>query len=140
MALDDMKVHVRFKLFALWSSLMFFYIYADYFQLWQPGHLQGMLAGGRPFPGDPQGVLLEMASVMIVPCLMPLLSVVLPVSLSRWLNIIFGVVYTLVIVAVVAVARGWYFYTMFGLIEIILSLLVVWYAWTWPKDASNRLQ
>jgi hypothetical protein len=38
----------------------------------------------------------------------------------------------------VALARGWYFYTMYGLIEIILSLLVVWYAWTWPKEASNR--
>ena len=45
------------------------------------------------------------------------------------MNILFGVVYTLVMVA--ALARGWYFYTMYGLIEIILSLLVVWYAWTW---------
>jgi hypothetical protein len=53
-------------------------------------------------------------------------------------NILFGVVYTLVMVAVVALARGWYFYTMYGLIEIILSLLVVWYAWTCPKEASNR--
>ena len=38
MAFEDMRVHVRLKLSALWSSLMFFYIYADYFQLWQPGH------------------------------------------------------------------------------------------------------
>ena len=138
MALADVRVPMRFKLFALWSTLMFFYIYADYFQLWQPGHLQGMLAGQRPFAGSPQGVLLAMASVMVVPCLMPFLTVVLPVRLSRWLNIIFGVVYTLVIVAVVTVATGWYFYTVFGLIEIILSLLVVWYAWTWPKEPSNR--
>ena len=32
---------------------MFFYIYADYFQLWQPGLLQGMLEGRRPFAGSP---------------------------------------------------------------------------------------
>lgn len=138
MAFEDIRVHVRLKLVALWSSLMFFYIYADYFQLWQPGHLQGMLEGRRPFAGSPQGVLLGMSCVMVVPCLMPFLSVVLPVRLSRWVNILFGVVYTLVMVAVVALARGWYFYTMYGLIEIILSLLVVWYAWTWPKEASNR--
>jgi len=75
---------------------------------------------------------------MVVPCLMPFLSVVLPVRLSRWVNILFGMVHTLVIVAVVALARGWYFYNMYGVIEIILSLLVVWYAWTWPKEASNR--
>jgi hypothetical protein len=52
------------------------------------------------------------------------------------LNIIAGVVYTLMIVAVVSVATGWYFYTMFGLIEIVLSLLVVWYAWSWPKEGK----
>ena len=75
---------------------------------------------------------------MIVPCLMPFLSVVLPVRLSRWLNIVFGVVYILVMVAVVAAAHGWYFYTMYGLIEILLTLLIVWYAWTWPKEASNQ--
>ena len=143
MAFEDIRVHVRLKLFALWSSVMFFYIYADYFQLWQPGHLQGMLEGRRPFAGSPQGVLLGMSCVMAVPCLMPFLSVVLPVRLNRWLNIIFGVVYTLVMIAVVIVAIvtfniPWYFYIMYGLIEIILTLLVVWYAWTWPKEASNR--
>ena len=26
---EDIKVHVRFKLFALWCSVMFFYIYGD---------------------------------------------------------------------------------------------------------------
>jgi len=139
MAFADISVHVRLKLFALWSSLMFFYIYVDYFQLLQSRHLQGMLEGKRPFPGNPQGVLLEMSSVMIVPCLMPFLTIVLPVRLSRSLNIIFGLVYTLVMVAVVVAARDWYFYTMYGLIEIILTLIIVWYAWTWPKkEPGNR--
>ena len=138
MAFEDFRVHVRLKLFALWSSVMFFYIYQDYFLLWQPGQLHGMTAGEMPVGGNPQAALLKMSGVMVVPCLMPFLSVVLPVRLSRWVNILFGVVYTLVMVAVVALARGWYFYTMYGLIEIILSLLVVWYSWTWPKEASNR--
>src|SRR5215470_17947151 len=142
MTLEDTRVPVRLKLFALWSSLMFFYLYADYFQLWQPGHLQGMLEGRRPFPGNPQGVLLAMSAVMLVPCLMPFLTVVLPVRLSRWLNIIFGVVYTLVMLAVVIAAIfaseiHWYSYILYGLIEIILTLLIIWYAWTWPKEASN---
>jgi hypothetical protein len=29
MAFEDIRIHVRLKLLALWSSLMFFYIYAD---------------------------------------------------------------------------------------------------------------
>jgi hypothetical protein len=64
---------------------------------------------------------------------------VLPVRLNRWLNIIFGVVYSLIMIAVIVVFKvGWYFYIMYSVIEVILTLLIVWYAWTWPKEASNR--
>ncbi len=135
MALEDMRVHVRLKLFALWSSVMFFYIYGDYFELYEPGNLQEMIAGRMPFAAISQGVLLGMAGVMIVPSLMPFLSLVLPVRLNRWLNIIFGVIYS--IIMIVAFKSGWYFYILFGIIEITLTLLIVWYAWTWPKEASN---
>ena len=136
MAFEDIRVHVRLKLFALWSSVMFFYIYGDYFQLYETGQLQQMMAGRMPFAAISQEVLLGMASVMVVPSLMPFLSLVLPVRLNRWLNIIFGVVYSLIMV--VAFKSSWYFYILFGVIEIILTLLIVWYAWNWPKEASNR--
>jgi hypothetical protein len=35
MVFEDIRVHVRIKLFALWSSVMFFYIYGDYFELYE---------------------------------------------------------------------------------------------------------
>ena len=135
LAFEDIKVHVRLKLFALWSSVMFFYIYGDYFQLWETGQLQQMIAGKMPFAANSQGVLLGMAGVMIVPSLMPFLSLVLPARLNRWLNIIFGGIYSLIMI--IAFKSGWYFYILFGVIEIILTLLIVWYAWTWPKEANN---
>jgi hypothetical protein len=113
-----------------------FYIYGDYFQLYETGQLRQMIAGRMPFAAISQGVLLGMAGVMIVPSLMPFLSLVLPVRLNRWLNIIFGVIYSLIMV--VAFKSSWYFYIQFGVIEIILTLLIVWYAWTWPKETSNR--
>jgi hypothetical protein len=46
--LHDIPVHVRFKLAGLWSALMFCYIYGDYFGLYVPGKLKGMLAGEGP--------------------------------------------------------------------------------------------
>jgi hypothetical protein len=61
---------------------------------------------------------------------------VLPVRLNLWLNIIFGVVYSLIMI--VAFKSGWRFYILFGVIEITLTLLIVWYAWTWPKEVSTR--
>lgn len=129
---EDIKVNVRFKLFALWSSAMFFYIYGDYFQLYQPGQLQEMIAGRMVFGAVSQGVLLGMASVMIIPSLMPFLSLVLPAKVSRWVNIVFGATYTAIMI--LAMRGGWHFYVVFGLIESVLTSLTVWYAWTWPRQ------
>ena len=135
MAFEDIRVHVRLKLFALWSSVIFFYIYGDYFELYETGKLQQTMSGRMPFGAISQEVLLGMAGVMVVPSLMPYLSLVLPVRLNRWLNIIFGVVYSLIMI--VAFKSGWYFYIIFGLIEITLTLLIVRYAWTWPREANR---
>ena len=135
MAFEDVRVHVRLKLFALWSSVMFFYIYGDYFQLYRPGKLQEVIAGRMPFGAISQATLLGMGSAMVVPGLMPFLSLVLPARVNRWLNIIFGAVYS--VIMILAIKSGWHFYILFGLIEITLTLLIVWYAWTWPTQASN---
>lgn len=129
--LDDIKVHVRFKLFALWSSVMFCYIYGDYFELYQPGKLQGMIAGRTALGAVSQGALLGMATVMAIPSLMAFLSLVLPSGVNRWLNIILGAAYT--VIMILAIQGSWHFYVFSGLIEIILTALIVWFAWTWPK-------
>jgi hypothetical protein len=136
LAFEDIKVPVRFKLFALWCSVMFFYIYGDYFELYQPGKLQQMIAGRMPFGAISQGVLMGMGAVMVVPSLMPFLSLVLPAGVNRWANIVFGAVYTLIMI--LAIRGGWHFYVFFGLIEITLTVLIVWYAWTWPKQPTNE--
>jgi hypothetical protein len=133
LVLEDVKVHVRFKLFALWTSLMFCYLYGDYFELYQPGKLQAMIAGRMALGAITQGVLLGMAAVMAVPSLMAFLSLVLPAGVNRWANIILGVIYTGIMI--LAIQGSWHFYIFFGLIEIVLTLLIVWYAWTWPKQA-----
>ena len=131
-ALEDIKVHVRFKLFALWSSVMFFYIYGDYFELYRTGKLQELIAGRMPLGGISQGVLLAMASVMIIPSLMPFLSLALPAGVNRWLNIVFGTLYS--VIMILAIRGGWHFYILFGLIEVTLTTLIVFSAWTWPKQ------
>ena len=132
---DDIKIHVRFKLFALWSSVMFCYIYGDYFELYQPGKLKSMIAAGMALGGVTQGVLLGMAAVMAVPSLMVFLSLVLPPRVNRWVNIVAGTAYTAIMIA--AMKGGWHFYIFLGLIEITLTALIVWYAWTWPKQPAR---
>lgn len=131
---ENIKVDVRFKLLALWCSVLFFYIYGDYFELYQPGKLQGMIAG-RTAAGDiSQEVLLGMSAIMIIPSLMPFLSLALPARVSRWVNIGAGALYTVIMMLVIL--GGWHFYVVFGLIEIALTLLIVWHAWSWPKERA----
>jgi len=77
-AFEDIKVHVRVKLSALWSSLMFLYIYGDYFELYQPGKLQQMVAGRTGLGAVSQSALLSMSALMAIPSLMGSLCLVLP--------------------------------------------------------------
>src|SRR5580692_10646178 len=105
MTFEDIRVHVRLKLFALWSSVMFFYIYGDYFELYQPGKLQEIISGKMVFGAVSQGVLLGMAAVMVIPSLMPFLSLLLPAGVNRWVNIVSGTVYGVIMILVIR--GGW---------------------------------
>lgn len=131
--MSDVKVHVKFKLAALWTSLMFCYLYADYFGMYQPGQLQAMLHGQMgPLGTATQGVLVGASVMLIIPALMIFLSIAVTPVFNRWLNIVFGLVYTVIIA--LTMVGAWDFYILFGVIEIALQLLVAWYAWTWPKN------
>ena len=135
MLLSDIKVHVRFKLSGLWCSVMFCYIYGDYFELYQPGKLQEMLSGRTALGTTTQTMLLGMAALMAIPSLMVVLSLVLPARPSRWLNLVLGVLYS--VIMIFAIQGSWLFYFFFGLIEIALTVAIVWYAWTWPKRSAS---
>ena len=131
--LDDTPVPVRMKLSLLWASVMLCYIYCDYFELYVPGKLQSMLDGRiGPLGAVTQTVLLGTAVLMAIPSLMVFLSITLPPTLSRLANIIFGIVYSIIMLLIV-LSPAWVFYRFFGVLEVGLTLLVVWYAWTWPR-------
>jgi hypothetical protein len=133
--LDDIRVHVKIKLSALWASVMFCYIYGDYFGLYKPHALEAMLAGKMgPLGPASQGVLLGTSAMMAIPSVMVFLSLVLTPRVNRWLNIIFGSMYT--IIMLITMPGAWVYYIFLGVIEIAITLLIVWYAWKWPKQET----
>jgi len=130
------EIDVRIRISALWASVMFCYIYADYFGLYVPGALQKMLQGKMPPLGAvTQGVLVGTSAMMAIPSVMIFLSVALKPNVNRWLNIIFGSLFTVIILITM---WGWTFYVFYGVIEITLTSLVVWYAWNWPKQERTQ--
>jgi hypothetical protein len=132
--LADVKIHVRMKISALWTSVMFCYIYGDYFGLYQPGKLQGMLEG-RMVPLGPatQGVLLGASVMMAIPSVMVFLALALKANLNRSVNFILGVIYTLIILITM---WDWAFFVFLGIVEVVLTSLIAWYAWKWPKHEA----
>jgi len=133
--LEDPKLPVKLKLSALWTSVMFCYIYADYFELFKPGKLQRMIAGNGPFGQTTQGVLVAASLMLAIPSVMIFLSLALKAKVNRWLNIIFGLLYTLIIMF--TASHNWAFMKMYGVVEVVLTGLVVWYALTWPKQQAD---
>ena len=133
--LDDIKIHVKMKLSALWVSVMLCYIYGDYFGLYEPGKLQGMLEGKMgPLGPTTQGVLLGTAILMAIPSVMVFLSLALKPNPNRWVNIILGVIYT--VIMLITMPGAWAFYKFLGVVEVVLTALIVWYAWNWPKQEA----
>ena len=94
--MEDVKIHVKMKLSALWAALMLLYIYADHFSLFRTGQIEEMISGRiGPFPVT-QGSLLAFSILMMIPAVMVFLSLALKPTVSRWANIILGVLYTFV--------------------------------------------
>lgn len=134
--LEHWRAPVQLKLAALWTSVMFCYIYCDYFELYTPGKLQEMLQGKLgPLGPVTQGVLVGTSLLMAVPSLMIFLSIALAPRLNRWLNLVFGALYTALMV-LLTVQADWHFYQGFAGIEALLTALATWYAWRWPRGTN----
>lgn len=131
--LDDIKIHVRLKLGALWAATMSCYIYCDYFELYIPGKLQSMLDGRMdPLGPTTQGVLLGTSTMMALPSLMIALSLLMPTTVCRWANIALGAFFTAVMTGL-AYEAGWYFYKGFAALEALMTAAIVVLAWRWPR-------
>ena len=129
---EDMKVNVKIKLSALWVSMMLLYIYADILSLFRPGQVEEMLEGRMgPFPVT-QGSLLIASILMMIPAVMVFLSLILKTRANRWTNIILGALYTLVNISNL-MGESWAYYILFGIVEIVITLLIVRYAWKWTS-------
>ncbi|HJR74988.1 MAG TPA: DUF6326 family protein [Luteimonas sp.] len=131
-ALADVKIDVKIKLAGLWASLMFCYVYGDYFGLYKPGKLDNMLRGRMgPLGEVTQGVLLGTSIMMAIPALMVYLCLTMKPAVSRWANIVLGLAYAAIMV--LTMRGAWDFYLFYGVVEILLCLLIVGHAWKWPR-------
>lgn len=133
--LADFEINVKIKLSALWASVMFCYIYGDYFSLYVPNKVQDFISGETML--DAPMKLFAASILMVIPSLMIFLSLFLKPKPARLLNIIFGILYTgiMLLIAVTTLAPWWTFYVFLALTESVITSIIVWQACKWPRQA-----
>jgi hypothetical protein len=132
--LEDRPVPVRLKLSALWASIMFIYVYVDIFGFFKPGTIEDILVG-RVWEFDiTQGWALGALALMTIPSLMVCLSLLATARATRWVNVVIASLYIPVSIGNV-VGETWAYIWVGAAVEVGLLLLIVRYAWTWPKEA-----
>ena len=132
--LEDFKINIKIKLSALWASVTLCYLYGDYFELYVPKQAEGLVNGTNLL--DSPTKLFAASFLLAVPALMVSLTMILKPTINRWLNIIFGVFFTVImlLIAVTSIAPWRAFYVFLAVIESIITSLIVLYAWKWPKQ------
>lgn len=134
--LEDFKLNVKIKLAALWTSVTLCYLYGDYFELYVPQKVEGFVSGNNILDNP---IKLFAASVLLaIPAFMVFLSIILKPSINRWLNIIFGIFFTtiMVLIALTSITPWLTFYVFLAIAESIITSLIVWHAWKWPKQGD----
>lgn len=118
---------------------MFLYIYVDYFQLYRPGVVDDILVG-VVFEFDiSQTFLVIGLTLMAIPILMVMLSMMLPARANRTINLIVASLYVPVSVFN-AVGESWmYFYGLGVALEVIVLAIILRFAWTWPRTSSASM-
>ena len=132
--LENPKVNIKIKLAALWASVTLCYLYGDYFELYTPDKVNSLITGENNL--DSPIKLLIASIILAISSVMVAASIILKPKINRILNIVFGTLFTLMMVIIgVFSTNEWYlFYVFLAFLESIITALIVWYAWKWPKE------
>ena len=131
----DSWINPRFKIAALWASMMFVFAYVDLFSLYR-ADIRADLEAGKMFAFTiGQGFLLGVTLYIALPSVMVFLSLILPVKITRIANIALAVIYGLTIVG--GAVGEWNYYILGSAIEVALLAGIAYYAWTWPKTTQT---
>lgn len=134
--MKEFEINTKIKLAALWTSVTFCYLYGDYFELYTPEKVESLISGDNVLSSP---ITLLIASlIMVIPPLMVVASIMLNPKPNRWLNLVFGAIFTLMMILIAfGSLTPWHsFYVFLAIVESILTATIVWHAFKWPKENS----
>ena len=135
--LEDVRIGVRLKISALWIAMLFLFAYGDIFGFFRPGQIEEVSAGEVSGIKITQIFLFGVSVYIAVASVMVFLSLVLRPRVNRWANIVLPILY-IASIAASLFGETWAYFFFLSIVEGALLLLIIWYAWTWPKQEGNR--
>jgi hypothetical protein len=133
--IEDMRIGVRLKISALWIAMLFLFAYGDIFGFFKPGQIEEVRAGEISGIEITQIFLLGISVYIAIASVMVFLSLVLRQKVSRWANIVLPILY-IVSIAASVIGEDWAYFVFLSIVEGVLLLLIIWYAWTWPRQEA----
>jgi hypothetical protein len=134
--LEDWKIKIAVLWFVIAHGMLVFAALGIY----EPGYIEGIIEGevaGGPLTPE---MNLGLAVVLLIPLVLAVLSLTLKGSINRWVNIIAGAVFAVLVlmdpVMYLAEQSAYSAYiTLIGIVEFAASVLIVWYAWKSKQKA-----
>jgi hypothetical protein len=133
---EDFQINIKLKISALWIAVMFCYVYGDYIEIYVPGVIADAMTVKSSI--ETQLEFFAVALLMAMPSVMIFFTLVLKPRINRLFNIILPTLYILLLVAV-NLGGGWVFYLFLTVIEVLISVAIVWYAWNWPTVEDREI-
>jgi hypothetical protein len=105
--------------------------YGDIFGFFKPGQIRDVISGEISGIEITQAFLFAVSVYIAIASVMVFLTLVLRPAVCRWVNLVLAILY---IASIVAAAIGESAYYVFlSAVEIAVLVLIVRYAWTWPR-------
>jgi hypothetical protein len=133
---EDVRIGVRLKISALWIAMLFLFAYGDIFGFFAPGQIEEVIGGEISGIEITQVFLFAISLYIAIASVMVFLTLVLRPTVNRWTNIVLPTLYIVSILAS-AIGETSAYYWFLSVAESALLLLIVWYAWTWPRQEGK---
>ena len=132
-------LNMKIILAALWVARMLSGIQADTVRLNDPDGLKALIEKTGPVVATPE-LLLVMSVIFAVPILMIILTLTLKYPMIRWANRIIGTFFAsfdlVFLVLALFVWRSAGYEVVWSVVYLVLTTLVVWYAWKLPEQEA----
>lgn len=116
---------IRISIAGFWTATMLIYLLGDVLRIYSGDMTIGAI-DGKPAT---QAMWLGIAIIMLIPILMVPLTLILPLTLAKWLNLI--IVPMIILFNLLGMPYKGHYDNFLLIVSFLINAIVFFYAWSW---------